>query len=78
MLQFGASLTDDTNIVIYDRIMFMIQATGLYFIKDLLYFHSGHNRYSIILNKTLTSTYILASVLFQIIDEQILSGIAYT
>jgi hypothetical protein len=27
MLQFGASLTDDTNIVIYDNIVFMIQAT---------------------------------------------------
>jgi hypothetical protein len=27
MLQFGASLTDDTSIVIYNRIVFMIQAT---------------------------------------------------
>ena len=26
-LQIGASLTDDTNIVIYDHIVFMIQAT---------------------------------------------------
>ncbi len=25
---FGASLTDDTGVVIYDYIMFMIQATG--------------------------------------------------
>ncbi len=27
MLQFGASLTQDTSIVIYDHIMFTIQAT---------------------------------------------------
>ncbi len=27
MLQFGASLTDDTSIVIYNRIVFMIPAT---------------------------------------------------
>ncbi len=28
MLQFGASLTDDTRSVNYDRNMFIIQATG--------------------------------------------------
>jgi hypothetical protein len=28
MLQFGASLTDDTSIIIYDCIIFMIQAPG--------------------------------------------------
>jgi hypothetical protein len=30
MRQFGASLTYDTSIVIYDRIVFMIQATAYY------------------------------------------------
>ncbi len=29
MLQFGASLTDDTSSVYYDRNMFIIQATDL-------------------------------------------------
>ncbi len=28
MLQFGDSLTDNTSIVIYDRIVFMTKATG--------------------------------------------------
>ncbi len=28
MPQFGASLTDDARVVIYDRNMFIIQATG--------------------------------------------------
>jgi hypothetical protein len=31
MLQFGASLADDTNSVIYDHNMFMIQSCGLYY-----------------------------------------------
>jgi hypothetical protein len=29
MPQFGASLTDDSRIVIYDRNMFIVQATGV-------------------------------------------------
>ncbi len=33
MLQFGASLTDDTSSVNYDHNMFIIQATGVDFIK---------------------------------------------
>ena len=33
MLQFGVSLTDDTNSVNYDRNMFIIQATGVNAIK---------------------------------------------
>jgi hypothetical protein len=28
MLQFGASLADDSRVVIYDRNMFIVQATG--------------------------------------------------
>jgi len=35
MLQFGASLTDDTSIVIYDGIVFMIPATGGIFLKTV-------------------------------------------
>jgi hypothetical protein len=27
--EFGASLTDDTRVVIYDRQMFIVQATGI-------------------------------------------------
>jgi len=35
MLQFGASLTDNTSIIIYDPILFMIQATaGLKYLAD--------------------------------------------
>ncbi len=34
MFQFGASLTDNTSIVIYDRIVFMIQATGVSLTDD--------------------------------------------
>ncbi len=33
MLQFGASLTDGTSIINYDRIVFMIQATDVDFKK---------------------------------------------
>ncbi len=36
MLQFGASLTDDTSSVIYDRNMFIIQATGVGFNTSFL------------------------------------------
>ncbi len=32
-LQFGASLTDDTRSVNYDRNMFIIQATGVFVVK---------------------------------------------
>ncbi len=35
MLQFGASLTDDTRSVNYDHNMFMIQATGRCSTPDL-------------------------------------------
>jgi hypothetical protein len=31
MLQFGASLTYDTNSINYDRNMFIVQATGAFF-----------------------------------------------
>jgi len=34
MLYFGVLLTDDANSVIYDRNMFMIQATGLLHFKS--------------------------------------------
>jgi hypothetical protein len=35
--KFGASLTDNARVVIYDRHMFIVQATNLSTFKTLLY-----------------------------------------
>jgi hypothetical protein len=39
--QFGASPTDDSRVVIYDRNMFIIQATGVNVKKLYFFIHYG-------------------------------------